>query len=76
MRTDSVNVAQTAQAEAREYIGSRLGQELLPPRSPAYTTRSKLAQEAHEAIRPTSVFREPEALATVPARTTSSASTS
>jgi DNA topoisomerase-1 len=61
MRTDSVTVAQSAQAEAREYIGSRLGQELLPPETPVYTTRSKLAQEAHEAIRPTSVFREPEA---------------
>jgi DNA topoisomerase-1 len=61
MRTDSVTVAQTAQAEAREYIGTRLGKELLPPQSPVYTTRSKLAQEAHEAIRPTSVFREPEA---------------
>jgi DNA topoisomerase-1 len=61
MRTDSVTVAQTAQAEARDYISSRLGQELLPPETPVYATRSKLAQEAHEAIRPTSVFREPEA---------------
>lgn len=64
MRTDSVNVAQSAQAEAREYIRTRLehGPDLLPAAARAYTTRSKLAQEAHEAIRPTSVFREPAAL--------------
>src|SRR5918911_4252675 len=62
MRTDSVNVAQVAQAEAREYIRTRLEQGMLPPEARVYRTRSKLAQEAHEAIRPTSVFREPEAM--------------
>jgi len=64
MRTDSVNVAQSAQQEAREYIRTRLdkGPSLLPASARVYTTRSKLAQEAHEAIRPTSVFREPAAL--------------
>jgi DNA topoisomerase I len=62
MRTDSVTVAQTAQDEAREYIRTRLEQGMLPAEARVYRTRSKLAQEAHEAIRPTSVFREPEAL--------------
>jgi DNA topoisomerase I len=62
MRTDSVNVAQTAQDEARDYIRARLEQGMLPAEARVYRTRSKLAQEAHEAIRPTSVFREPEAL--------------
>src|SRR5919198_4296809 len=62
MRTDSVNVAQVAQEEAREYIRARLAQGMLPAEPRTYKTRSKLAQEAHEAIRPTSVFREPEAL--------------
>jgi DNA topoisomerase I len=63
MRTDSVTVAQSAQAEARDYIAKnpKLGAELLPPQAPVYSTRSKLAQEAHEAIRPTSVWREPQA---------------
>ncbi|MBV9328863.1 MAG: type I DNA topoisomerase [Chloroflexi bacterium] len=62
MRTDSVNVAQTALDEAREYIRTKLEKGMLPSAPRAYRTRSKLAQEAHEAIRPTSVFREPEAL--------------
>jgi DNA topoisomerase-1 len=62
MRTDSVNVAQDAQREAREYIHSKLAQGMLPAEPRVYRTRSKLAQEAHEAIRPTSVFREPDAL--------------
>src|SRR5919197_3868352 len=64
MRTDSVNVAQVAQAEAREYIRRRLGREMLPGQPRVYRTRSKLAQEAHEAIRPTYIreAHEPEAL--------------
>jgi DNA topoisomerase I len=62
MRTDSVNVAQEALAEAREYIKTKLADGMLPAEPRAYKTRSKLAQEAHEAIRPTSVFREPEAV--------------
>jgi DNA topoisomerase-1 len=62
MRTDSVNVAQVALEEAREYIRGRLEQGMLPAEARVYRTRSKLAQEAHEAIRPTSVFREPEAV--------------
>ena len=62
MRTDSVNVAQTAQQEAREYIRTKLADGMLPGEPRTYKTRSKLAQEAHEAIRPTSVFREPDSL--------------
>jgi DNA topoisomerase-1 len=62
MRTDSVNVAQSALDEAREYIKSKLADGMLPAEARVHKTRSKLAQEAHEAIRPTSVFREPDAL--------------
>jgi DNA topoisomerase-1 len=62
MRTDSTHVAEVAQAEARDFIGRRYGPEYLPPSPPQYKTRAKGAQEAHEAIRPTSVFREPAAV--------------
>jgi DNA topoisomerase I len=62
MRTDSVVVAQSALDEAREYIRTKLAGGMLPAEARTYKTRSKLAQEAHEAIRPTSVYREPEAL--------------
>ncbi len=62
MRTDSTQVAAIAQAEARNFIAQRYGEEYLPPRPPQYKTRAKGAQEAHEAIRPTSVFREPEVI--------------
>lgn len=60
MRTDSTNVSAVAQNEAREYIGGKYGKDYLPPEPPQYTKRSANAQEAHEAIRPTSVMREPE----------------
>jgi DNA topoisomerase-1 len=60
MRTDSTNVAEVAQNDARKYIEQRFGKDFLPPAPPAYKTRAVSAQEAHEAIRPTSVFREPE----------------
>ncbi len=62
MRTDSVNVAVSAQEEAREYIRTKLAKGMLPAETRVYKTRSKLAQEAHEAIRPTSVFHEPDAI--------------
>ncbi len=62
MRTDSTNVAEQAQQEARDYVGKRYGASFLPPQPPQYKTRAKGAQEAHEAIRPTSVMREPEAI--------------
>ena len=62
MRTDSTNVAEQAQAEARGYVAGKYGEEYLPPEPPQYKTRAKGAQEAHEAIRPTSVFRTPQSL--------------
>ena len=62
MRTDSTNVAEEAQAQAREYIGKRFGEKFLPAKPPKYKTKARVAQEAHEAIRPTSVFREPRAI--------------
>ncbi len=63
MRTDSVNVADTAVRETRDYIRQRFGKEYIPDKPRAYRTRSKNAQEAHEAIRPTSVGRTPQAMA-------------
>jgi DNA topoisomerase-1 len=62
MRTDSVNVAEQVQTEAREHIAEKYGQEYMPSEPPRYKTKVKGAQEAHEAIRPTSVFRTPESL--------------
>ena len=62
MRTDSVNVAEVAQTEARQFITERYGSEFMPDAPPKYVTRSKNAQEAHEAIRPTSVFRTPDSV--------------
>ncbi|MGA2820319.1 MAG: type I DNA topoisomerase [Anaerolineales bacterium] len=60
MRTDSTQVSAQAQSEAREYIEGRFGKEYLPEELPQYKTRTRGAQEAHEAIRPTSVQRTPQ----------------
>ena len=60
MRTDSLNVAKVAQNEALNFIGSQYGKQFLPTNPRFYKTKSKGAQEAHEAIRPTSVKRTPE----------------
>ena len=62
MRTDSPQVTPSAVDETRDYIRSRWGTEYVPESARRYTTRSKVAQEAHEAIRPTSVARTPEAI--------------
>ena len=63
MRTDSTNVAASALQEAREYIISqKIGKDYLPPQPRVFRRKAKGAQEAHEAIRPTSIHREPEAL--------------
>ncbi len=62
MRTDSVNVAEAAQEEARAYIAERYGEKFRPAKPRRYKTKTKGAQEAHEAIRPTSVRREPKAI--------------
>ncbi len=62
MRTDSVQLAAEAIREIRDYIGNNLGAEYLPRAARRYRTRTRNAQEAHEAIRPTSTERPPEAL--------------
>ncbi len=60
MRTNSTNIAAQAAADARRYIQQTYGNDFMPPSAPQYKTRAKGAQEAHEAIRPTSVFRHPD----------------
>ncbi len=62
MRTDSTRVSEDALAQARSWIGTKYGAAYLPERPNAFRTKSKGAQEAHEAIRPTSVERSPESL--------------
>ena len=62
MRTDSTNVSPIAQQEARRYIQQTYGADFVPNAPPHYHTRAVNAQEAHEAIRPTSVFRTPDQL--------------
>lgn len=59
MRTDSVNLAQEAVAEIRDFIADRYGASEVPAKPPVYKTRSKNAQEAHEAIRPTTAKHIP-----------------
>jgi len=62
MRTDSTHVADSAQREAREIIRRYWDERYLPDRPPQYRTQSKVAQEAHEAIRPTASERTPKAM--------------
>jgi len=62
MRTDSTHIAESAKQEARAYITRRFGGDFVPSAPRVYRTKSKRAQEAHEAIRPTSVQREPASL--------------
>ena len=62
MRTDSVHVSTESVKEARAYISERFGESYLPEKQPQYRTRAVSAQEAHEAIRPTSVNRTPDSL--------------
>jgi DNA topoisomerase-1 len=62
MRTDSVTLADEALTEIRDVIAERFGTENLPDEPRRYTTKAKNAQEAHEAIRPTSAARHPEEL--------------
>lgn len=58
MRTDSVRLAEVAIAEIRDYIKQNIGSEFCPAKENHYSTK-KNAQDAHEAIRPTSVMRTP-----------------
>ncbi|EAI8238483.1 type I DNA topoisomerase [Campylobacter upsaliensis] len=60
MRTDSLNLAKEAVKGAREFIKEHFGKEYLPSKENIYTTKSKGAQEAHEAIRPTNLSFTPE----------------
>ncbi len=62
MRTDSLNIAKEALEEARNKILKDYGKDYLPPKAKVYSSKNKNAQEAHEAIRPTSITLEPNAL--------------
>jgi DNA topoisomerase-1 len=62
MRTDSTQVSKQAQNEARQVIADKYGQRFVPETVPQYATKARSAQEAHEAIRPTSIHREPGAM--------------
>ena len=61
MRTDSTRISNDALQETRQYIEEKFGKPYLPGKPHSYKTQ-KAAQEAHEAIRPTSVYREPDRL--------------
>ena len=62
MRTDSPTVSAGAIQEARSFVTKEYGERYVPPQPRAYTARSKTAQEAHEAIRPTSMARTPQSI--------------
>ncbi|MGL2657798.1 type I DNA topoisomerase [Helicobacter pylori] len=62
MRTDSLNIAKEALEEARAKILKDYGKDYLPSKAKVYSNKNKNAQEAHEAIRPTSIILEPNAL--------------
>src|SRR5439155_7692864 len=62
MRTDSTTIAESAVTEVRELIVGKYGREFLSETPRVYRTRSRLAQEAHEAIRPTLAARTPDGL--------------
>ena len=65
MRTDSVTLSEDALAEMRSHISSQYGAEYLPEKARRFKTKSKNAQEAHEAIRPSSILRTPVAMKSV-----------
>ncbi len=62
MRTDSVSLANEAVAEIRSYISDNFSADYLPSKQPAYKSKTKNAQESHEAIRPTSILRTPDSI--------------
>ncbi|ANF96509.1 type I DNA topoisomerase [Paenibacillus bovis] len=62
MRTDSTRIAVSAQEEIREYITGRYGADFIPEEPRQYTKKNANAQDAHEAIRPTSAVRDPESV--------------
>jgi DNA topoisomerase-1 len=63
MRTDSTNLSKEAVDMARRYLEQRLGGKYLPEKPRSYTSSNDSAQEAHEAIRPTDAFRDPDSIA-------------
>jgi DNA topoisomerase-1 len=63
MRTDSVTLANEAVEEIRAYIGEKYGKDQVPDQPRVFKTKSKNAQEAHEAIRPTSILYHPQDIA-------------
>ena len=63
MRTDSLAMAASAVADARDVAAARFGADFVPERPNTFRTRSRGAQEAHEAIRPSSFARDPASLA-------------
>ncbi|MBE0430498.1 MAG: type I DNA topoisomerase [Dehalococcoidia bacterium] len=60
MRTDSTHVAASAVTETREFIGEEYGARFVPPKARSFARKGKWAQEAHEAIRPTRIHRQPD----------------
>ena len=62
MRTDSTHVAASAISEARDFIREKYGAKFVPPKPRSFARKAKFAQEAHEAIRPTKIHRQPEQL--------------
>jgi DNA topoisomerase I len=62
MRTDSTRISQQAQDEALAYVKERYGKNYVPDKPRVYTRKAKNVQDAHEAIRPTSVERTPESM--------------
>ena len=62
MRTDSIKVSASAIADARSYIAHKYGSNFVPKTARLFSRKAKGAQEAHEAIRPSSVYREPDSI--------------
>lgn len=62
MRTDSTRIAESAQTEAKEYIIGKYGDAYIPESPRQYSKKAANAQDAHEAIRPTSALRDPESI--------------
>lgn len=62
MRTDSTRISADSAAEAREYIAKTYGNQFLPESRRIYSRKNQNTQDAHEAIRPTSVFRTPDSI--------------
>jgi len=63
MRTDSTNLSREAVEMARRYLGERFGDAYVPDKPRVFTSSNESAQEAHEAIRPTDAFRDPDSIA-------------